>query len=319
MISLLRFRQHAYAKSHAIDFLKYRYVSAMLSVLLLGTFIGAYVYKRYTTADGHTFNYSVDFTGGIQTLVGFNKSVNGEKLVHILDAAGWPGTVTREFSPTEHLIRVKKETKDVSAEAENIRTALEKGLGEGYTVLLKQTDSVGVASGSTLRLNSLYAIVVSLTLMLLYIALRFWSFGYAMGAIVSLFHDALIILLAFLLFDKEISINVIGAILAVLGYSINDTIVIFSRIRENVKHMPTSSMYDIINVSITETLSRTILTTFATTLVVVALLLFGGETLRDLSLALLVGIVFGIYSTIFIATPVLYMLYKDNRTRVAHK
>src|SRR5437868_7273637 len=142
MISLLRFRQHAYAKSHAIDFLKYRYVSAVLSVLLLGTFVGAYVYKRSTTVDRHTFNYSVDFTGGIQTLVGFNKSVSGEKLVHILDAAGWPGTVTREFSPTEHLIRVKKETKDVSAEAENIRTALEKGLGEGYTVLLKQTDSV---------------------------------------------------------------------------------------------------------------------------------------------------------------------------------
>lgn len=319
MISLLRFRQHAYARSHAIDFLKYRYASAALSAILLVSFIGGYFYKKYTTADGHTFNYSVDFTGGIQTLLSFNKPVRDDKLVHVLDAAGWPGTVTRKFSPTEHLIRVKKEAKDVSAEAENIRSALEKGFDEGYTVSIKQTDSVGAATGNTLRTKSLYAVLVSLILMLAYIAFRFWSYSYAMGAIVSLFHDALVILLAFLLFDKEISINVIGAILAVLGYSINDTIVIFARIRENIKHMPTTSIYDIINISITETLSRTLLTTFATTLVVIALLLFGGETLRDLSLALLVGIVFGIYSTIFIATPVLYMLYKDNRTRVAQK
>ena len=107
--------------------------------------------------------------------------------------------------------------------------------------------------------------------------------------------------------------NVIGAILAVLGYSINDTIVIFARIRENVKRLPGESMYNVINISITETLSRTILTTFATTLVVIAFFIFGGETLRDLSLALLIGIVFGIYSTIFIATPVLYMLYKEHK------
>lgn len=300
MVHFLRFRQGE--SFQAIDFLKYRTVSAVLSVILLATFAGAYLYKK-------SFNYSVDFTGGIQALFSFNKPVNGEKLVQILDQKGWAGSVTREFSPTEHLVRVKKEAKDVAQEAELIRQALTEGLGSDYTLTVLQTDSVGVATGISLRQKSMYAIIVSLILMLLYIALRFWSFAYAMGAIVSLFHDAVAILLLFLLFDKEISMNVIGAILAVLGYSINDTIVIFARIRENVKKMAGSSMYDIINTSITETLSRTILTTFATTLVVISLFLFGGETLRDLSLALLVGIVFGIYSTIFIATPVLYMLY----------
>ena len=110
--------------------------------------------------------------------------------------------------------------------------------------------------------------------------------------------------------------NVIGAILAVLGYSVNDTIVIFARIRDNVAKMPDRSFYDIINISITETLSRTILTTFATLLVVASLLIFGGETLRDLSLALFIGMIFGIYSTIFIATPVLYMLYTRKSDRV---
>ena len=292
-----------------IDFLGLKYISLIVSVLVLGSFIGIYFYKKYTTPDGHTFNYSVDFTGGIQTLLMFSKPVGGEALLSILDKSGWPGSVTREFSSTEHLVRVKKETQDVAKEAAAIRDTLQKGLGSDYSITIKQTDSVGMATGSTLRTKSFWAVMISLILMVLYIAIRFWSFAYAMGAIVSLFHDAIAILLFFLLFDKEISMNVIGAILAVLGYSVNDTIVIFARIRENVARMPSKSFYDIINLSITETLSRTILTTAATLLVVAALLIFGGETLRDLSTALLIGMVFGIYSTIFIATPVLYMLY----------
>ncbi len=312
MVNFLRLSPHS-ASFKAIDFLKYRYISAILSLIIVGSFFGGYFYKTRTRPDHQAFNYSVDFTGGIQVLFSFNRPVHGEKLVQILDAKGWPGTVTREFTPTEHLVRIKKETKDVAGEAEKIQKALQEGLGADYVLTREETDSVGAATGATLRTKSIYAVVIALLLMLLYIAVRFWSFAYAMGAIVSLFHDAIVILAFFMFTDKEISMNVIGAILAVLGYSINDTIVIFARIRENVKRMPTSSMYDIINTSITETLSRTILTTFATTLVVIALFFFGGETLRDLSLALLIGIVFGIYSTIFIATPVLYMLYKDNR------
>jgi len=308
MVNFLRFRP-ADAIARPIDFLKLWYVSVAVSVILIGSFVGTYFYKKYTTADGHTFNYSVDFTGGIQTLLSFSKPVSGEKIVSILDGAGWPGSVTREFSPTEHLVRVKKEAKDVAHEAELLKASIQKGLGDDTTISILQTDSVGVATGSTLRSNSVNAVAMALLLMVLYIALRFWSFAYAMGAIVSLFHDALVILAFFLLFDKEISMNVIGAILAVLGYSINDTIVIFARIRENAKALPNKSFYDIINISITETLSRTILTTFATLLVVFSLFLFGGETLRDLSTALLLGMAFGIYSTIFIATPVLYMLY----------
>lgn len=232
------FRYHkSDAVSSPIDFLKLRYISGIVSFLLLAAFFGTYVFKRFTTVDGHTFNYSVDFTGGIQTLLTFSKPVDGERLVAILDKAGWPGSVTREFSSTEHLVRVKKEAKDVAKEADMIRDALQTGLGSEYQVEIAQTDSVGMATGSMMRTNSLYAIIVSLILMLLYIALRFWSFAYAMGAIVSLFHDAIAILAFFLIFDKEISMNVIGAILAVLGYSVNDTIVIFARIRENVQLM----------------------------------------------------------------------------------
>ena len=149
--------------------------------------------------------------------------------------------------------------------------------------------------------------------MLLFIAFRFWSFAYGMGALISLFHDAIVILTVFLLLDKEISINIIGAIMTILGYSINDTIVIFARIRQNVKKLHNKSMDEIVNISINETLRRTLLLTTATLLVVISLFLFGGEVLKDFSLALLVGMVFGTYSSIYIANPVMLFLIKERK------
>lgn len=296
-----------------INFLKYRWFALTFSVAIMSTLVGAYIY-RYVTNHGTAFNYSVDFTGGIQVLAAFSKPVTGEQITKSLDSKGWAGAIAREFSPTEYGIRVKKETSDVQGESEKIRQALEDSITD-TKVTIKETNSISGGMGDRLRTNSIYAIIISLLLMLLYIAMRFWSFAYAMGAVVSLFHDAIIVLAIFLVFDKEISLNVIAAILAVLGYSINDTIVIFAKIRENLVRLPaTTSMEDVINISINETLSRTILTTVSTTLVVIALLLFGGEALRDFSLTLLIGIVFGIYSTIYIATPVLLWLYNDTRT-----
>lgn len=308
MLDFLRYHGSHVSAEKAIDFMKYKWISLAVSVLMIATFFGFYFYRYNAT--GQAFNYGVDFTGGIEILLKFSKPVHGETLVKVLDQKGWSGAITRDFSETEHVIRVKKEATDLAKEAESLRQALEQGLADGTVVEIKRTDSVGSATGSSLWTKSFWAIVISLAAMLLYIAFRFLSFAYAMGAIVSLFHDALAILTVFLILDKEISINVIGAILAVLGYSINDTIVIFARVRENVKMLPHMPMKDIINLSITETLSRTILTTFATLLVVVALFVFGGDTLRDLSLALIIGIVFGIYSTIFIATPVLLFFSK---------
>lgn len=305
MFNLLRY-------NGTIDFLKYSWLSALFSLAIFATFIGTYLYRYNTT--GETFNYSVDFTGGIEVLLKFNKPVNGEKISEILEKSGWPKPVTREFAPDEHLVRIKREVKNVQIESQKIKTDLEKGLGGDYKIDVMRTDSIGGATGSKLWTQSFYAIIIALLLMLLYIGVRFFSISYAMGAIVSLFHDAVVILTVFLLLNKEISINVIGAILAVLGYSINDTIVIFSRVRENVEKFPSMPMREIINKSITETLSRTILTTISTLLVVVSLLLFGGETLRDLALALLIGMIFGIYSTIFIANPILLLFYRKSGT-----
>jgi preprotein translocase SecF subunit len=137
-----------------------------------------------------------------------------------------------------------------------------------------------------------------------------FKFAFAAGTVVALLHDAIAILACFLFLDKDISLNMIGAILTVLGYSINDTVVIFTRIRNNLKHSSGQSMHDVVNMSINQTLRRTLLTSFATTLVVASLFIFGGEVLRDLSLALLVGIIVGTYSSIYIASPVMMMLNK---------
>jgi preprotein translocase subunit SecF len=291
-----------------IDFLKYRPICALFSVLIFATFIGMYTYRKVTR--GHAFSYSVEFTGGTQVLLHFDKPVKSSQVIDILQNHGWHGATTREFSANELLVRIKETSSDIAHVASTIKNSLEAGL-PGTTIQVLKVDSIGEGLGATLSSNSLQAVVLGLILMLIYIAWRFWSFSYATGAVVSLAHDAIVILLLFLIFDKEISMNVIGAIMAVLGYSINDTIVIFARIRDNIKTMKNSSINDIVNLSINQTLRRTILTTFATMLVVLALLLLGGETLRDLALALFVGIVFGIYSTIYIANPVMLFLYKE--------
>jgi preprotein translocase subunit SecF len=229
--------------------------------------------------------------------------------VHLLEQQGWQGAIARDFSSNEILVRVKEFSDDPAGLGEKMKQDLMKAQPDN-PVTIQSNDSIGPGVGAEYRSRSLIGIIVGLIAMMIYIALRFRSLAFATGAFVSLFHDAIVILAMYLFFDKEISVYVIGAILTVLGYSINDTIVIFARIRENIAKLRGTPIEQIVNISINETLRRTLLTTFATLLVVVALLLFGGETLRSLSLALLVGMVFGVYSTIYIASPVMLLLYK---------
>jgi preprotein translocase subunit SecF len=284
-----------------IDFLKYRYLNISVSALfLVASVIGFYV---------RGINYSVDFEGGTQILLSFSQPVNSEKIKHILGTTGWPSAIIRDFSSTEFLVRVKEFTGDAKGEAERLKSALEENLS-GNEVTIRSKDSVGPAAGSNLRSKAIYAMLLGLLLMLLYVAVRF-EFSFAVGAVVSLFHDAFTIIGAFILMGLEMSPNVVVAVLLILGYSINDTIVIFTRIRENMAKMTGSTMYEIVNVSINQTLTRTLLTSFATSLTVFAFLFLGGESLRDLSLALLIGIVIGTYSSIYVASPIMMLLHKN--------
>jgi preprotein translocase subunit SecF len=294
-------------ESSMIDFLKYRYICGFFSLAMFAIFIGAFYYKRATK--GQAFSYSVEFTGGTQALLAFEKPVKSSEIIEILEKNGWSGAITREFGPKEILVRVKEFSSDVAGLSERIRSSIETSLNTPVKVL--QIDSIGQGIGEALAWNSIKAIIIGLLLMLLYIAWRFWSVSYGLGAVIALFHDIPAILLFFMLFNKEISSNVISAILAVLGYSINDTIVVFTRIRENIKTMPNIALEQVINLSLTQTLRRTILTSLSTALVVISLIVLGGEALRDLSTALLIGIVVGTYSSIYIASPVMLMFYKE--------
>ena len=283
-----------------INFMRYRSV-----FLVLGLVLAAFTGFVYWSKGG--FNYSVDFTGGTQLQLKFSKAVSGEQLKSILKDGGWKGVDVRVFSPHQVLVRLQSEI-DLKTLQKEVNEFL-KSKVEG-DITIEKVDSVSPKVGNRLRSNSLKAIFIGLLLMLLYIAIRFKS-SFAIGAVVALMHDTLVITLFFLLTGMEISTDVIAAIIMILGYSINDTIVIFSSIRENLVRFKNKPLIEVVNLSLTETLRRTLLTSFSTALVVGSLIVLGGETLRGLSLALLVGIIFGTYSSIFIASPVMLMMNRS--------
>lgn len=283
------------------DCLKYRFVCAAFALALV--IASAWAYRYYGG-----FNYSVDFTGGTQVLLKFDKAVGAEAVKALLAEHGWKGADTRSFAANEVLVRVQEFSSDVYGVGEKIRVDLQKAM-PGSTVSVIGTDSVSQGVGGDLRWNAVKAVAIALLLMLLYVGVRF-QFAFSVGAVTALVHDALVIAAFFLLTRREISIDVIGAILATLGYSVNDTIVIFTKIRENLKKMRGASLEKVINVSIMETMRRTLLTSFSTGLVVCSLIVFGGEILRNLSITLLLGIIFGTYSSIFIASPIMLLFYK---------
>jgi len=290
-----------------IDFLKYRWITTIISLSIIGGFLGTYVYRVMNNQE--PLKFSVDFTGGTQVLFKFSKSVTSSELLSILEKAGWPGAQARQFSESEVLVRVKETASDATGLAAKMKEAISKEI-PGIDIQILQNESVGQTIGADLRWKATLAILLALLAMLMYIVLRFRSFSFALGAVVALFHDAIAILAVFMAFGLEISPNVIMAILAILGYSINDTIVIFTQIRKNLRKMHSSSIYEIVNTSINQMLRRTLLTSISTGLTVTALLIIGGETLRNLSIALLVGIIFGTYSSIYIASMIMTLFYR---------
>jgi preprotein translocase subunit SecF len=288
-----------------INFLKYRKLTALSSLGLIVAFGAVAVYRLQTR--GSVYTYSVDFTGGTQVLFAFDETVDSAYIKQIIADNGWANSSTREFGKNEIMVRVSAFEGDTIGLGERMKVAIQQAL-PGNTVRILQTESVGAGVGADLRGKSARAIFVAMILMLLYIAMRFWSFAFAAGAIMALVHDAIIMLAIFLFLDREISINFIAAILTVLGYSINDTIVIFSQIREFMRKRKDQPLAETVNESLNYTLRRTMLTSISTGLPVMVMLVFGGEALRDFSLALLVGVIFGTYSSIYIASPIMMLL-----------
>jgi preprotein translocase SecF subunit len=291
-----------------IDFLKARWVCLGFSVVLVSTFIGGFIYKKATK--GSAFEYSIDFTGGTQAHFKFEKPIHAIDVKEILAKKGWNAEVGEFGSSTDIRVRVKEFTNDAKGLAEHMREAIEQTLPDN-PVKLMQSEAVGESVGDVLRSNSIWAIFLSILAILAYIAFRFWSGSFGAATVISLVHDTIVLLGACMFLNIEISTTVIAAILALLGYSNNDTIVNFSQIRKNLKQMHGASLYTIINTSLNQMLRRTILTSVATALTVLSMYLFGGEVLRDFSLLFLLGIVFGTYSSIYIASPIILWFYKE--------
>ena len=257
-------------------------------------------------------NYGVDFRGGTDVQVQFKETIDikavrqalsdGEIGSFSLKSFGQPGD-------NEFLISLGK-TERTIGDKKNRGEEVKNLLKAKYPSLtVRRIESVGPRVGKELRLKAAQAIVFSLIAILLYVWLRF-QWRYSIGALVALFHDVLIVMIAFVVTGKEVTLPVVAAILTIAGYSINDTIVIFDRIRENLRRYQKKEIYDIFNQSVNQTLSRTILTSGTTLFVVLAIYFFGGAIINDFAFALVLGVVVGTYSSIFIAAPIVHNLMK---------
>jgi len=251
-------------------------------------------------------NYSIDFLGGTSLQLRFEKPVSEGEVRDALTEINLSGSEVKRISEIgaepEILIRIKKT--DISETTiDQIKSAISSSLPEN-PFEVRSIDAVGPKIGAELRTQAVLATLVALGGILIYISIRF-EFIFALAAVLALFHDVLITLGIFSLLGKEVSLAIVAAFLTIVGYSLNDTIVVFDRIRENLKRLRAKPLEEIINTSINQTLSRTIITGLTTLFAVVILYVFGGSVIRDFAFAIILGVVIGTYSSIYIASPVL--------------
>jgi preprotein translocase subunit SecF len=259
--------------------------------------------------------YGVDFAGGTLVQVRFAEKTQAGDIKAALAELGLSSLTVQQFgdSADEFLIRTPESGTDTAQFSKRFKQALEDKYGEKVEIL--RSEMVGPQVGKDLRQKGLLAVVYALIGTLIYIAWRF-EFRFAVAAIVALAHDVLVTLGIFSLFGKEIDLPIIAAFLAIIGYSLNDTIIIYDRIREEMTKSAGEVFSTIVNRSINQTLSRTILTSGTTLLVVVSLFIFGGGVIHDFAFAMLVGIIAGTYSSIFVASALL-LFWEKHRPRKA--
>jgi preprotein translocase subunit SecF len=259
-------------------------------------------------------NYGIDFAGGTLIQIKFAEPTKALEIKEALKGMDLKGLLVQNFEGDSHefLLRAQDTSSELEGLAQQIGSYLEKTYGDG-TVEIRRVEMVGPQVGKDLRKKGLLAIVFAMVGVLIYITIRF-EFKFAVGAIIALLHDVLITLGAFSMFNKEIDLPIIAAFLAIIGYSLNDTIIVYDRIRENAGKKNQEEFPITVNTSINETLSRTILTSGTTLLVILALFLFGGGVIHNFAFAMLVGVIVGTYSSIFVASPVL-LLWDDYKSR----
>jgi len=250
-------------------------------------------------------NLGIDFKGGTEIVFKFDKEVTVEQLRNAMTAADMNGSQVRHFGGSDEYVIYIGQQKDGSVtEVENkVKAAINESMPD-YAYTVRKADNVGPKVGQELRKKAIMAIAIALLLILIYIGWRF-EFIFAFGAIAALFHDVLITLGIFSLMNFELSLKEIAAFLTIVGYSLNDTIVVYDRIRENLKLMRNDNLITIINSSINQVLSRTVVTSVTTFFVVLILFIFGGEVIKGFAFAMLIGVLVGTYSSIFVASTLI--------------
>ncbi|WP_025732268.1 protein translocase subunit SecF [Carnimonas nigrificans] len=278
-----------------INFMGMRRIAYVISIVLAVISIGSLAYKH--------LNLGLDFTGGTQVEIHYDTAPNVDSVRQTLDDAGYQNVSVQTFGDqSELLVRLQNNFTN------NLGDTIVQQLSEhGENPRLVRSDFVGAQVGDQLRDQGGLGLLVAVIGIVIYLAIRF-QFKFAIGAVVALLHDVLIVLGIFSLFGLEFNLTVMAAILAVLGYSLNDTIVVYDRIRENIQKSRSNDVIRLCNDAINQTLARTIATSGTTVIVLVALLLMGGDMLHNFSIALLLGIVLGTFSSIYVAAALLVLL-----------
>ncbi len=284
-----------------IDFLKYRYICLVTSVLFIAAGAAAYVSRG-------GFDYHIDFVGGTELILAFDQPISIEQFRSSAQRSGWKDLTMQSIGSAdaasgnyrEFIVRMAETDDGIEQRfSKDIESAISENKME-----VRGVSRVGADVGKDIQWNAIIAIILSLLIILLYVSIRS-QYRYAVGAVVAIAHDMLAVLIIFLLLGEQISVPVLAAVLAILGYSLNDTIVIFSRVRENFKKMKGASEIEVVNLSINQTLRRTMLTSITTLLTILSIFFLGGEALHGFALAMLIGVVFGTYSSVYIASPVM--------------
>lgn len=280
--------------TNAIRFMRLRVPMVVLALVLVVGSIAAMIVNG--------LNYGLDFTGGTLVEVEYSEAPELEAVRQQLEEAGFSNVVAQQFgTETSLVIRLQEEGEDVG------RQVVETLWADGSEVELRRSEYVGGQVGSELREKGGLAMLLALGAILVYVGFRF-QFKFAMSSVVALAHDVIITVGAFALFQWDFDLTVLAAVLAVIGYSLNDTIVVFDRVRENFRKIRKGTPEEVIDISITQTLARTLVTSGTTMVVTLILFIFGGDAVRNFSIALMIGIGIGTFSSIYVATAIALMM-----------
>ncbi|RJR17611.1 MAG: protein translocase subunit SecF [Nitrospiraceae bacterium] len=292
-------------KATKIDFMGKRYYALALTAIM--SVLGLFTVIQISRGAA---NLGIDFAGGTAVQIKFNERVPLKDVRQALLSGGISDVELQDL-PGENkvLISTKKSEENIGDVSKKMISALSQKYSESSMVVDSSTE-IGPKVGKKLRTDALWAVIAAIIGILIYITIRF-QFRFSIGATVATFHDVLAVLGIFYLMGKEINLIVVSALLMIAGYSLTDTVVVFDRIRENLRSRLKKSTVEVINESINEVLSRTIIVSLTTFFSAAALFAFGGEVIHDFALAIMLGIIVGTYSSIFVASPIVLLLGKD--------